>query len=330
MVIGNSFSDIIAAAESVRRIAVFVYDGVTLLDVAGPLDVFHEANAGEQRYDLAVVALEEGPVRASCGLTLQAEAFGVGYDTVIVAGCEGLPECPEPILDVLRALPSGTRRIASVCTGSFLLAAAGLLDGQAATTHWLYVDELRRRHPAVDVEPDAIFVRSDDVLTSAGVTSGIDLALALVEDDHGSEAARRVAQMLVVYLRRPGGQSQFSVGRLRSTSHRSVADAVAQIEANPAGSHTSTSMARSAGVSVRHLARLFDDEFGMSPSRYVEARRLQAAQELILSGMNVTEAAMRSGFGSDETLRRTFIRRLGVLPTDYRHRFRQSAAPRAQ
>lgn len=308
----------------VQRVVVLVYDGVTLLDVAGPTEVFHEADAGRQRYTVSLVAAGGGSVRTSSGLRLHvdeaAERAGP-YDTLLVPGADGPPQTAPAVLEAVRVLHSSARRIASVCTGSFLLAEAGLLDGLTATTHWRYADLLRRRYPTVTVEPDAIFVRAGAVLTSAGVSAGIDLALALVEDDHGPQLAREVARSLVVFLRRPGGQSQFSARTEVPAVRAPLRDVLDTVSSDPTAPHTLTTMAHTAGVSARHLARLFRAELGMTATRYVEISRLETARELLLQGASVTAAARASGFGSDETMRRTLLRHTGLTPSAYRARF---------
>lgn len=214
-----------------------------------------------------------------------------------------------------------------MCTGAFVLARLGLLEDRRATTHWRHVGLLARRHPEVHVERDAIFVRDGELVTSAGVSAGIDLALALAEADQGAEVARAIARELVVFLQRPGGQSQFSVATSapipRSAPLRKVLDAVA---AQPAGDHSVPAMASAAAVSARHLARLFRDEVGTTPARWVERARLELAQRLLLEGATVTAAAERSGLGSDETLRRASARHAGTTPSEYQFRF-TSARP---
>ncbi|WP_410567297.1 GlxA family transcriptional regulator [Amycolatopsis sp. cmx-4-61] len=313
-----------------RRVAVLVYDGVTLLDVAGPIDVFREADAGggeNGRYEVSTVTPGGGAVTTSSGVRLWADPldFDQAYDTVLVAGADGVPASGD-VVEALARLRPRVRRLASVCTGAFLLAEAGLLDDRRATTHWQYVDRLRRRYPAVQVEPDAIFVRAGSVFTSAGVSAGIDLALALVEDDHGADLAREVARSLVVFLRRPGGQSQFSVRvetRVATASPlKAVLDAVVD---DITADHTTTSMAATANVSNRQLNRLFREQLGTTPRAYVEAARLEAAQTSLLDGRSVTATALACGFGSDETMRRAFVRHLGVTPTVYVARFRSVA-----
>lgn len=309
---------------AVRRVCVLAYGGMTLLDIAGPIEVFNEANARGRRYATSLVAPGGGSILTSSGVRVAVDELGGRgrYDTLVVPGADGPPPLDAALVEAVRLLHRRSRRVASICTGTFLLAEAGLLDGLPATTHWRYVDLLRRRYPAVAVEPDAIFVRAGAVFTSAGVSAGIDLALSLVEDDYGPELTRDVARSLVVFMHRPGGQSQFSArSTLRAVRSSPLRDVLDAITSDPAGDHTLTSMARTARVSVRHLGRLFQSELGMTPTHFVEVSRIEAAQELLLAGTSVTAAAAGSGFGSDETLRRTFLRHLGVTPTTYRARF---------
>ncbi|GIJ43616.1 AraC family transcriptional regulator [Virgisporangium aliadipatigenens] len=299
---------------------IVAYDGMTLLDMAGPVEVLSEAG----HYDVTLFSPSGGPVRTSSGVRVAVDSPVPqrGFDTLLVPGGDGPPVRDPALVRVVRDLAPTCGRIASICTGSFLLAEAGLLDGRAATTHWKYAELLRRGYPAVTVEPDAIFVRAGTVFTSAGVSAGIDLALALVEDDHGAAVAREVARSLVVFMRRPGGQSQFSarleLPTVPAGPLRLVLDAVA---GDPAGPHTVASLARLARVSPRHLARLFRQETGLTPSQFVEVSRVEAAARLLLAGASVTGAARGSGFGSDETLRRAFVRRVGLTPGAYRARF---------
>jgi transcriptional regulator GlxA family with amidase domain len=246
------------------------------------------------------------------------------FDTVVVAGGDRLAEQPieQDLPAAVRALAAGAPRVASVCTGAFVLAEAGLLDGRRATTHWRRAADLARRFPRVRVEPDAIHVRDGRYVTSAGISAGIDLALALVEDDHGAGVAREVARELVVFLQRPGGQSQFSTALATPPARGDLLRTlVAAVLADPAADHSLPAMAAAAAVSPRHLARLFRAELGTTPARWVERVRLDRAQQLLLDGHSVTSAAELSGLGSDETLRRAFARHLGTTPTHYRRRF---------
>ncbi|WP_258342308.1 GlxA family transcriptional regulator [Saccharopolyspora gregorii] len=310
-----------------HRVAFLVFDGVTMLDVIGPAEVLHQAGLLGHRYEVVLVSPGGGPVATATGPALgptTAAADAGPADTAVIAGGERLVPAPvdEELLSAARTLTAGAPRVASVCTGAFLLAELGLLDGRRATTHWRHADALARRHPAVRVEPDAIHVRDGRYTTSAGISAGIDLALALVEDDHGAEVARHIAREMVVFLHRPGGQSQYSTATApppaRAAQLRAVLDAVL---GDPAGDHRPAPMARAAAVSTRHLSRLFRAELGTTPARWVERVRLDRAQRLLLDGHSVTSAARDSGLGSDEALRRAFTRHLGTTPTDYRRRF---------
>ncbi len=229
------------------------------------------------------------------------------------------------MVEAIPAFVASARRIASVCTGAFALAQAGVLDGRRATTHWRHTGVLARAHPKITVEPDAIYVRDGSVYTSAGVSAGIDLALALVEEDEGAHLAREVARDLVVFLQRPGGQSQFSVAsRLPRPRHDPLRALLDDILADPAADHSLPAMATRVALSVRHLTRLFREHLDTTPAAFVETVRLEAAQSMLESGESVTGSARRSGLGSDESLRRVFLRHLGVSPSAYRARFRTS------
>ena len=247
---------------------------------------------------------------------------------MLVAGGDGLVGRPiDPLLvEALKTVPLRTRRLASICTGSFVLAQAGLLSGRRATTHWRHARLLARAYPDVSVEPDAIFVRDGSVYTSAGVSSGIDLALALVEEDHGTELVRDVARSLVVYLKRAGGQSQFSVlveaDPPPQSALRAVTDAIA---ADPGADHSVKRLAAQAALSTRQLTRLFHIELNTTPARYVEMVRIDTARAALDAGRTVTDTARLAGFGSAETLRRVFVTHLGVSPKAYRDRFRTTS-----
>ncbi|MFF3227412.1 GlxA family transcriptional regulator [Nocardia suismassiliense] len=312
--------------ESSGDVVVAVSEGVLLLDVAGPIQVLHWAGH-RVRFaspDGRDVCTDVGvPLGVSCAV----EDLTGSIDTLLVPGYAPEQPVPAGLVQSVRVAGAGARRIASVCTGALVLAEAGLLDGRRATTHWLACDQLAQQFPAVEVDPDAIFVRDGSVITSAGVTAGIDLALALVEEDHGVEVARSLAKHLVVFLRRPGGQAQFSVrasiGMPRSSGLRKVVDAVA---ADLSADHGLAAMAGRAALSERHLSRLFRQETGMTPAQYVKKMRVEAAQVLLeTSDELVTAIARRSGFGSEETMRRTFVEVLGTTPSDYRSRFRTTA-----
>ncbi|GEC02403.1 AraC family transcriptional regulator [Streptomyces spinoverrucosus] len=300
---------------------------MTLLDVSGPLEVLHQAGRLGHRYTPVLASPRGGDVTTSSGLALARTmaAADVGpIDTLVVAGADLLAEQSpgEELLAAAAVLAERTPRVASVCSGAFVLAELGLLNGRRATTHWRHAKTLARRYPRVRVEPDALHIRDGRYVTSAGISAGIDLALALVEDDHGAEAARSAARELVVFMQRPGGQSQFSTALVtppaRSDLLRSL---TASILADPAADHSLPTMAASAAVSARHLTRLFQAELNTTPARWVERVRLDRAQQLLLDGHSVTSAAHHSGLGSDETLRRAFARHLGTTPTEYRRRF---------
>ncbi|MFE4974741.1 GlxA family transcriptional regulator [Kitasatospora sp. NPDC056651] len=311
-----------------HRVAFLVFDGVTLLDASGPLEVFHQAARLGHRYGTVLVSPDGGTVTTANGVALADTAAPPDLpdrlDTLVVAGADHLAaRSPDGhLLAAAESLTRRARRVASVCSGAFVLAALGLLDGRRATTHWRHAAALALRHPGVRVEPDALHIRDGRYHTSAGISAGIDLALALVEHDHGAEAARAVARELVVFMQRPGGQSQFSTALAtppaRSGPLRALTDAVL---ADPAADHSLPAMAATAAVSTRHLARLFQAELHTTPARWVERVRLDRAQQLLLDGHGITAAARLSGLGSDETLRRAFARQLGTTPTDYRNRF---------
>jgi len=246
------------------------------------------------------------------------------YDTVLISGGEIFPRTPvsEGIRDAAAHLSAHTQRIASICTGAFVLGAAGLLDGKRATTHWKHTRELARRHPSTQVEPDAIFVKDHTTYSSAGVTAGIDLALALLEEDNGQALARTVAKSLVVYMQRAGGQSQFSASLEgpgpRTPLLRLVAD---RVKADPTAPYSVTGLAELARVSPRHLTRLFHEELGTTPAKYIELIRFDLAKAQLDAGHSVTLAAQLSGFGTPEALRRAFISHLKLSPSRYQRRF---------
>ncbi|MFI9844906.1 GlxA family transcriptional regulator [Nonomuraea sp. NPDC051941] len=318
-------------------VTIFVFPGVRLLDVTGPIEVFASANEFGGRYRLNLVSADGNEVTTSAGTRLSVdmavEDAHETSDVLVIPGGPGWDQMikDDALLDIVRRLDANSRRTASVCTGAFLLAAAGLLDGRRAATHWRHSRDLALRFPAVQVEPDAIFVQDGKVLTSAGVSAGIDLSLALVEEHCGAEVARAVARDMVVFMQRPGGQSQFSVRartpHTRQEMLRRVLDAVAE---DPGADHTLSAMARRAGISSRHVTRLFYDEVGTTPARYVEQIRLEAAQALLETGDDpMAVIARRTGFGSAESLRRAFVRNLKVTPGAFRARFRTTQRAQA-
>lgn len=320
-----------AQTAKTRTVVIIVFDGVKLLDAAGPAEVFAEANRFGANYSLQIASVDGCDVSTTIGTNFAVTERISDIDcadTVVVAGGDVLIGRPiDPALvEALKTVPDRTRRLASVCTGSFILAQAGLLNGRRATTHWQHTRLMANAFPEVGVEPDAIFVRDGDVFTSAGVSSGIDLALALVELDYGPELVRQVARSLVVYLKRAGGQSQFSVlveaDPPPDSSLRPVTDAVS---ADPGADHNVRKLAARASLSTRQLTRLFQSELGTTPARYVEMVRIDFARAALDAGRSVAETARLAGFGSTETLRRVFLTHLGITPKAYRDRFRTAA-----
>lgn len=304
-------------------VVVAVSDGVLMLDVAGPVQVLHWAG-----HRIRFASPDGAPVRTDVRVPLGVDGalgdVGGSVETLVVPGYSPEDRVPAALVDAVRTVGGASRRVASVCTGAFVLAEAGLLDGRRATTHWLACAELAQRFPRVRVDADAIYLRDGPIITSAGVTAGIDMALALVEEEHGAELARTLAKHLVVFLHRPGGQSQFSVrtsiATPRTDGLRRVVDAVVE---NLSADHSLAAMAARGALSERHLSRLFRQEIGMTPGQYVKQVRLEAAQALLESGDEPMAAVARhSGFGSEETMRRTFLELLGTTPSDYRRRFR--------
>jgi transcriptional regulator GlxA family with amidase domain len=308
------------------------FPGAQALDVVGPLEVFSMATQAvetrERGYRIEVVASARGPLSLSSGLRVVADR-GIGelrgaIDTLCVAGGDVREALRDRrLVSFLARQAPRARRLASVCTGAFLLAEAGLLCGRRATSHWASCGLLARRYPDVRVEPDRIYVRDGSVYTSAGVTAGIDLALALVEEDLGRDVALAVARRLVVFLKRPGGQSQFSAQLAAQLAERPVLrELQLHIQEHPEGGHSVESLARSAGMSPRNFARVFTRELGVTPARYVERVRVEAARRRLEEGEGgVEQVAAGCGFGSSETMRRAFLRTLRVSPSEYRRRF---------
>ena len=316
---------------SSSRVAVVLFPGVLSLDVTGPYEVFRGANAalGRPAYDITTASTDAGPVAADGGLGLIAERRLDDLDAVDLLLVPGGPgaralRADEEVVLQVRRLAGTAPRTVGVCTGAFVLAAAGLLDGTVAATHWAHVDELARRHPDVTVDPETLWHRTDRVWTSAGVTTGIDLALHLVELDHGPDVARLIARHLVVPLRRTGAQSQFAAPSWRHEPAATEALRAVQrhIHARPDDDLGVAALAALAHMSPRHFQRRFADEVGRPPGRYVEQARVEAAQHLLeTEDASLHHVADRCGFGTPETLRRAFHRCLGISPTQYRARF---------
>jgi transcriptional regulator GlxA family with amidase domain len=313
-----------------RRVVFVVYPRFTALDLVGP----HEVLAAAGEYQIEVAALHEGPVTTTRGPVIVAPrslaSIRGPIDTLVVVGGEGTREAAhdrELVRWVARAA-TRSRRVASVCTGAFVLAAAGVLEGRRATTHWASCDALARRYPSITVEPDPIYVRDGDVWTSAGVTAGMDLALALLADDFGRDAALRVARQLVMFVQRPGGQSQFSAQlQVQAAEREPIRMLQHWISDHPDADLTVDRLAEQVAMSPRHLARIFRAETGETPAAYVERVRIETAQRLLeTTGLSIDDVARAAGFGTVETMRRAFGRRVGVNPRAYRDRFRPAQA----
>ncbi|ANE78554.1 AraC family transcriptional regulator [Mycobacterium adipatum] len=327
-----------------RTVVFALYNKVTLQDVAAPLEIFARANDfganyhvllaspnGESVGTTAYARLDVNLALADVPATIDTLLVpgGVPADFAFTPGLHDIPEEPTPdtvpdALEMVRRLAPRARRVASVCTGAFVLAALGLLEGRRATTHWAHCQTLARRYPHVRVDPDSLFVQDGPFITGAGITAGIDLALALVESDYGPAVARRVARWMVVFLQRPGGQAQFSVWAESALPvSGGLRDIVDSVIGDPGADHSIASMAIKAAVSERHLARMFHEQIGMTPARFVEQARLEAAKVLLATGDQSQDTiARRAGFGTTDTMRRTFRRNLGVSPGVYRNRFR--------
>ncbi|MET7737517.1 GlxA family transcriptional regulator [Streptomyces sp. NPDC005402] len=310
-----------------HQVAILVYDGVKMLDVVGPAEVFGEANLLGADYRITLLSTTGADVTSSIGMRIAVDGSAAPQadpDTLLVPGGDIYPRTPvtRDLAEATGNLAARAGRVASVCSGAFVLGATGLLDGRRATTHWKIAGELASRHPKAHVEPDAIYVRDGTMYTSAGVTAGIDLALALVEEDHGPDISREVARSLVVYLQRAGGQSQFSAplqgSPPRSPALRRIVDLVT---ADPADDYSLARLAGRLNVSTRHLTRLFREELGTTPTRYVESIRFDIAKSLLDQGHTATQAAAMAGFPSYESLRRVFGRELSISPAAYQRRF---------
>ena len=322
-----------------RRVAIVGFDDAQMLDVVGPFEVFAAANKalreqaarGRTRpvgYDVSVVSVRGTSIRSESGLSISTQGTLAdlrAVDTLIVAGGTGAREAARDrsTCGAVGRAARRARRVASVCTGTFVLAAAGLLEGRRVTTHWAYCDRLAKDHPSLTVERQPIYVRDGRFWTSAGVTAGIDLSLAMVEEDFGSELALLIARWLVVFIRRAGGQSQFSPHLEAEAAGREPIRALQSfVVGHPEAPLDVPTMAARAGMSVRHFTRVFRGEVGVTPAAYVERIRLDSARRLMEStSLGVEQIASRAGFGTAESLRRAFTRGVGLSPTEYRARF---------
>jgi transcriptional regulator GlxA family with amidase domain len=320
-----------------RRVVVLIFPDFQILDAVGPIEVFNVATrlceaqrSRKPGYAIEVVAPSAGPVATSNGLAVLAEQrMGANrgpIDTLVIAGGLGTRQAVKnrSVISWVQQAAKRSRRVTSVCTGALLLAEAGILDGKRAATHWGFAEELARRYPRIEVDSDPIYIKEGRTYTSAGVTSGMDLALAIVEEDHGRELAMSVARWLVLFLKRPGGQSQFST-QLSSQEAESapIRDLQWWIPDHLADDLSVEALASRVGMSPRNFARVFAREVGATPARFVERARVEAARrKLEESTAAIEEVADTCGFGTCETMRRAFLRNLRVPPNDYRNRFR--------
>jgi transcriptional regulator GlxA family with amidase domain len=322
-----------SSPNATRVVEILTFPSVQLLDVSGPLQVFASANdfmvkANETPpYAIRVVAKGGQSVEASAGLALAAQPLPpvtADLDTLVIAGGQGVDAAAADavLVEWVRERAGVARRTASVCTGAFLLAASGMLDGRRAVTHWSVCAELARRFPAVRVESDPIFVRDGSIWTSAGVTAGIDLALALVEEDLGRTVALAVARYLVVFLKRPGGQAQFSEALSLQAADDKLGALHDWISKHLADDLSLSVLAKQAGMSERSFSRHYAKATGLTPARAIERLRVEGARRLLSeTRLPVKRVAQRCGFGSEETMRRSFLRLLAATPQDYRVRF---------
>lgn len=320
-----------------RRVVFVAYPDIQALDLIGPLEVFSMANrlsAGGDKYAMEVLSPDGGAIRATSGVELAthrgiADCRGT-IDTLVVVGGEGVARAIEDdrLIAWIRSVARKSRRVASVCSGSFLLAQAGLLDGRRATTHWSACARLTQLFPTITVDPDPIFIRDENVWTSAGVTAGMDLALALVEEDLGPELARAIARVLVLFVQRSGGQAQFSVQLAAQHPERpALAELESWVADHIRDDLSVPVLAARACMSVRNFSRRFARELGITPASYVEAVRVEAAKRLLeTTGRGLEDIAEVCGFGTVETMHRSFKRTVKVTPGEYRAHFSLRAA----
>jgi transcriptional regulator GlxA family with amidase domain len=327
-----------------RSVIVVAFDGMQPLDAIGPHEVFAGATAvlaakkrASAGYDLSIVSAHGTPITTESGLQIVTAPLPSGrsrIDTLLIPGGEGAQTArhDEALVGWIRSAAQRSRRVATVCSGAFIGAQAGLLDGRKVTTHWARARQLAEDYPRLTVDPDPIYVRDGKVWTSAGVTAGIDLALAMVEADHGTDVAQTVARWMVMFLHRPGGQTQFAVPVWLPRATRSVVrSAQDHIDTHPAGDHRLDLLARRAAMSSRHFSRVFTEQVGETPARYVERVRVEVARaELESTTSSLDIIAANCGLGTAESLRRAFQRRVGVAPDAYRRRFRSHAGPDAR
>lgn len=324
--------------QPIRTVIILAFPGVQIIDVAGCAQVLTTANdeGATPAYGVRVVAVQAGAVRTASGFALVAEEIPTveRIDTLVVPGGPGvhtLRDDPQTV-SALRDLDGRAERVCAVCTGAFLLAGAGILDGRNAVTHWRSCERLAQEYPAVTVDPEPLFLNDGRIWTTAGVTAGIDLMLSLVEQDHTPALASRVARRLVVYMRRSGGQRQYSEPlALQSASAAPYETLTQAIASDPTASWTAERMAEMACQSLRTFHRHFQAATGMSPAEAVEKIRCDLTHSLLhTTDLGLGPIAVRTGFGSEVRLRRAMIRRYGISPSDLRERFAQSKAPEKQ
>jgi transcriptional regulator GlxA family with amidase domain len=320
------------SATARRKVALVGYRGVQSLDIVGPFEVFSMANryGDPGAYEVILASPRGGDIICNSGLQLAGSValddLPSDLDTILIAGGsnDALREvADEHLLSWLNERTQTSRRIGSVCSGAYVLAAAGVLDGRRATTHWDFCDEMRKFRPAVSLEPDAIFVADPPFYTSAGITAGIDLCLALVEADQGPQVALRIARNLVLFMRRPGGQTQYSAGlNVQAAATPRLRQLIADISADPSGDLSVPQLAERAAMSERTFSRVFQKETGVGPAAFVELARLNRAKALLeTSDWPLARVAERAGFGSVEALHRAFNKRVKATPGEYRERF---------
>ncbi|MGR8930536.1 MAG: GlxA family transcriptional regulator [Gammaproteobacteria bacterium] len=325
-----------------RTVGLLAYPGVEAIDITGPFEVFYFANMSlidqgvcdQNIYSMMLLAEQSGLVNTMSGLQIAADDMNgcrdIEIDTLIIPGGDVEQAMSnENLVDWIKTVAPKVRRIVSICTGAFFLAEAGLLDGCKATTHWYFSEQLSKRYPSVCVQPDYIFIKDGRVFTSGGITSGIDLALALLEEDWGRELALYVARFMVVFLKRPGGQSQFSAYLTNEASNRpDIRDLQGWIMDHADEDLSVEVLAERIAMSPRNFARLFSTETGMTPAKYVEMVRIDRARNLLeTSNLGMELVAVKTGFKDIERMRRAFIRQLGVNPTAYRQRFSRTTYP---
>lgn len=308
-----------------RTVVAIIYPGFAPLDLAGPLQAFGAVSEG---YTHHVLSIDGGAVESDCsGVTFQSlpiSAAPVRVDTLLIAGGQGARDARrnDDLIGSIARLATNARRVASVCVGAYLVAEAGLLEGRRVATHWRACSHFQSRYPKVTVDSDAIYVRDGNIWSSAGITAGIDLALALIEDDHGRREAMRVARELVMYLRRPGGQSQFStVLEAQSSAQDRFSDLLAWMRSNLQAPLTVETLASQVSMSERSFTRHFHQAVGVTPAKAVEAMRVEAACSALEDGAAIIRAAQCAGFADEQRMRRAFVRRLKVTPAEWRARF---------